>query len=46
MIEMLSQSFRERAKKMDVIYAEYNIHHNSIDVAATQGIFLELIVDI
>ena len=30
---------------MNIIYAEYNIHHNSVDTATTAGgIFLELTV--
>ena len=32
---MLSQFFRERTATMNIIYAEYNIHHNSIDIATT-----------
>ena len=41
---MLSQFFREGTNKMNIIYAEYNIHHNSIDIATTQGIFYGLTV--
>ena len=42
MIEMLSQFFRERANKINIIYAEYNIHHNSIDIATTAGYLLRI----
>lgn len=28
---------------MDVIYAEYNIHHNSIDIATTAGYLLRIV---
>lgn len=27
---------------MNIIYAEYNIHHNSIDIATTAGYFLRI----
>ena len=37
MIEMLSQYFRGRTATMNVIYAEYNIYHNRIDIATTVG---------
>lgn len=39
---MLSKYFRERTEKMNIIYAEYNIHHNSIDIATTAGYFLRI----
>lgn len=39
---MLSQYFRERTNKMNVIYAEYNTHHNSIDIATTAGYLLRI----
>ena len=34
--------FRERTNKMNIIYAEYNIHHNSIDIATTAGYLLRI----
>ena len=34
--------FRERTNKMNIIYAEYNIHHNSIDIATTAGYLLQI----
>ena len=38
MIEMLSQYFSsERTATMNIIYAEYNIDHNSIDITTTAG---------
>ena len=42
MIEMFSQFFRERKYKMNIIYAEYNIHHNSMDIATTAGYLLRI----
>ena len=42
MIEMLSQYFRERTATMNIIYAEYNINHNSIDIATTAGYLLRI----
>ncbi len=42
MIEMLSEYFRKRTEKMNIIYAEYNIHHNSIDIATTAGYLLRI----
>ena len=42
MIEMLSQLFRKRTNKMNIIYAEYNIDHNSIDIATTAGYLLRI----
>ncbi len=27
---------------MNIIYAEYNIHHNNIDIATTAGYFLRI----
>ena len=42
MIETLSQFFRERTNKMNIIYAEYNIDHNSIDIATTAGYLLRI----
>ena len=40
---MLSQYFsREGTNKMNIIYAEYNIHHNSIDIATTAGCLLRI----
>ena len=39
---MLSQYFRERAATMNIIYAEYNIYHNSIDIATTAGYLLRI----
>jgi hypothetical protein len=42
LIETLSQFFRERTNKMNIIYAEYNIDHNSIDIATTAGYLLRI----
>ena len=42
MIEMLSQFFGKRTNTMNIIYAEYNIHHNSIDRATTAGYLLQI----
>lgn len=42
MLEMLSQFFRKRTNKMNIIYAEYNIDHNSIDIATTAGNLLRI----
>ena len=39
---MLSQYFREGTNKMNVIYAEYNTHYNSIDIATTAGYLLRI----
>ena len=39
---MLSQYFMEGTEKMNIIYAEYNIHHNSIDIATTAGYLLRI----
>ena len=39
---MLSQYFPERTAKMNIIYAEYNINHNSIDIATTAGYLLRI----
>ena len=38
LIEMLSNE--KRTDKMNMIYATYNIHHNSIDVYTHAGYFL------
>ena len=38
---MLSQ-FSGRTNKMNIIYAEYNIHHNSIDIATTSVYLLRI----
>ncbi len=32
----------EGTEKMNIIYAEYNIHHNSIDIATTAGYLLRI----
>jgi len=32
LIEMLSKNNEKRTDKMNIIYATYNIHHNSIDI--------------
>ena len=42
MIEMLSKNNEKRTDKMNVIYATYNIHHNSIDVYTYAGYFLRI----
>ena len=39
---MLSQYFRERATTMNIIYAKYNINHNSIDIATSAGYHLRI----
>ena len=39
---MLPQFFREKTAVMNIIYAEYNIHHNSIDIATTAGYLLRI----
>ena len=39
---MLSQYFREGIATMNIIYAEYNIYHNSIDIATTAGYILRI----
>ena len=39
---MLSQYFRERTNKINIIYAEYNIHHDRIDIATTAGYLLRI----
>ena len=39
---MLSQYFLEIIAKMNIIYAEYNIHHDSIDIATTAGYLLRI----
>jgi hypothetical protein len=39
---MRSQYFRERAATMNIIYAEYNINHNSIDIATSDGYHLRI----
>ena len=39
---MLSQYFKERTEKMNIIYAEYNTYHNSIDIATTIGYLLRI----
>ncbi len=33
LIEKLSKIYEKRTDKMNMIYATYNIHHNSIDVS-------------
>ena len=33
---------REGINEMNIIYAEYNIHHNSIDIATTAGYLLRI----
>ena len=42
MIEMLSQLFEERTNAMSIIYTEYNIHLNSIDIATATGYLLRI----
>ena len=32
----------ETANKMNIIYTEYNIHYNSIDIATTPGYLLRI----
>ena len=39
---MLSQKSDGGTDKMSIIYAEYNIHHNSIDIATTAGYLLRI----
>ena len=39
---MLSQFFGKRTNTMNIIYAEYNIHHNSIYIATTAGYLLRI----
>ncbi len=42
LIEMLSKIYEKRTDKMNMIYATYNIHHNSIDVYTYAGYFLRI----
>lgn len=42
MIGMLSQYFRIIINKMNIIYAVYNIHYDSIDTATTTGYLLRI----
>ena len=42
LIEMLSKNNEKRTDKMNIIYATYNIHHNSIDVYTYAGYFLRI----
>ena len=42
LIEMLLILTRKEQIKMTVIYAEYNMYHNSIDVATTAGYLLRI----
>jgi hypothetical protein len=39
---MLSIFFREGTDKMRIIYAEYNMYHNSIDIATYAGYILRI----
>lgn len=39
---MLSKINEKRTVKMNIIFATYNIHHNSIDVYAYAGYFLRI----
>jgi hypothetical protein len=39
---MLSIFFTERTDKMRIIYAEYNMYHNSIDIATYAGYVLRI----
>ena len=39
---MLSKINEKRTDKMNMIYATYNIHHNSIDVYIHAGYFLRI----
>mgnify|MGYP007105523268 CR=1 FL=1 len=39
---MLSQYFGERVATMNIIYAKYNINHNSIDIATSAGYHLRI----
>ena len=42
LIEMLSKNNEKRTDKMNIIYATYNIHHNSIDIYTQAGYFLRI----
>ena len=39
---MLSKINEKRTHKMNMIYATYNVHHNSIDVYTCAGYFLRV----
>ncbi len=39
---MLSKNSNERTNNMSIIYAKYNIHHNSIDIATIAGYLLRI----
>ena len=39
---MLSQILGEKTNTMNIIYAEYNMHHNSIDIATAAGYLLRI----
>jgi hypothetical protein len=39
---MLSIFFTERTDQMRIIYAEYNMYHNSIDIATYAGYILRI----
>jgi hypothetical protein len=39
---MLSIFFTERTDKMRIIYAEYNMYHNSIDITTYAGYILRI----
>lgn len=40
--EILFNIYRKGQMKMNVIFAEYNLYHNSIDVATTAGYLLKI----
>ena len=42
LIEMLLIFTGKDTDKMNVIFAEYNMHHNSIDIATTAGYLLRI----
>ena len=39
---MLSQILGEKTNTMNIIYSEYNMHHNSIDIATAAGYLLRI----
>ena len=42
LIEMLSKNQRKQGDRMNIIFAGYNIYHNSIDIATSAGYILRI----
>ena len=42
LIEMLSKNQRKQGDRMNIIFADYNIYHNSIDIATSAGYILRI----